>query len=85
MLVCPVGLALRRGDREELPVPRDRAEFVDTVVGERDSGSDDQVLDGPETRISAGCAWAVTRRTISTEIPDLVAGQVHFPRVDPGA
>jgi hypothetical protein len=31
-----------------------------------------------ETRISAGCAWAVTR-TISTEIPDLVVGQVHFP------
>jgi hypothetical protein len=41
MLDCLAGLALRRGDREDLPLPWDRAEFVVTAADERDSGSDD--------------------------------------------
>jgi len=41
---CLAGLARRCGDREELPLPWNRAEFVDTAVGEQHSGSDDQVL-----------------------------------------
>ena len=32
MLDCLAGLALRRGDREDLPLPWDRAEFVVTAA-----------------------------------------------------
>lgn len=80
MLDCLAGLALRRGDREELPLPGDRAEFVGTAVGERDSGSDDQVPDGPGgedlRRLRMGGDAA---DDISGDSPDLVADQVHFP------
>ena len=61
-------------------------QFVRAAVGERDPGSDDQVFDGPRDedlarlRLGGDAADDVNR-----DSPDLVADQVHFTCVDPGA
>ena len=56
------------------------------AVGEGDPGPDDQVFDGPgdedlgRLRLGGDAAGDV-----HGDSPDLVAGEVHFTCVDPGA
>ena len=86
MLDCLAGLDMRCGDREELPLPEDRAEFVGTAVGEQHSGSDDQVLDGPGDEDLRGLRMGGDAADdINGDSADFVAGDVHFACVDSGA